>query len=121
MQLSASVIEIYNEQVRCLLNPTQDNLPVFENAQGVHVPGMKTVPVRNEGDLMEIVEKGMNARSVAATHMNQESSRSHCLVILAVEKVWKDGRKQRSKLCLVVCYVIFFTHSENNNNNNNDE
>jgi len=102
-KISVSVVEIYNEKCRNLLNLAQDNMQVFQDAQGVvHVLGMTAIEVYNEEDCLEIVQKGMNARAVAATDMNEASSRSHCLVILTVEKSWKDGRKQRSKLCLVV-------------------
>ena len=66
------------------------------------MPGMKAVPVRSEEDCVKIIHKGMSARAVGATSMNAESSRSHCLVVLTVHKAWSDGRKQQSKLCLVV-------------------
>lgn len=102
-KISVSVVEIYNEKCRNLLNPAQDNMQVFQDAQNqVHVPGMTTIEVHSEKDCLELVQKGMNARAVAATDMNEASSRSHCLVILTVDKSWKDGRKQRSKLSLVV-------------------
>jgi kinesin family protein 5 len=111
-KISASVVEIYNEKCRDLLNPAQDNMQVFQDAQaGVHVPGLTSVEVHSEEDCLNIVQKGMSARAVAATDMNEASSRSHCLVILTVDKSWKDGRKQRSKLCLVVSFLKLSNYS----------
>ncbi len=107
-KIFASVVEIYNEKCRDLLNPAQDNMQVFQDAKGVHVPGMTVVEVHSEEDCLKIVQKGMSARAVAATEMNEASSRSHCLVILSVEKTWKDGRKQCSKLCLVVSFTNIY-------------
>jgi kinesin family protein 5 len=102
LQFSASVVEIYNERCRDLLAPANDNLQVFQDAGGVRVPGMAAVEVATEAEAMAAVARGLGARATGATAMNDASSRSHCLVVLGVERTWTDGRTQRSKLCLVV-------------------
>ncbi len=59
------------------------------------------VPVQTEGELVELMQQGIAKRTVARTGMNAASSRSHCLVMLAVEKHWLDGSVGHGKLCLV--------------------
>ena len=60
------------------------------------------LPVRNERDCVELMQRGIAARAVSATAMNAGSSRSHCVVYLVVERAFPDGRTEFGKLCLVV-------------------
>jgi hypothetical protein len=59
------------------------------------------VQVQTEGELVQLMQQGIAKRTVARTGMNAASSRSHCLVMLAVEKHWPDGNVGHGKLCLV--------------------
>lgn len=59
------------------------------------------VPVQTEEELVELMQEGIANRTIAATSMNAASSRSHCLVILMVEKHMPDGSVCHGKLCLV--------------------
>lgn len=59
------------------------------------------VPVQTEGELVELMQQGIAKRTVARTGMNAASSRSHCLVMLAVEKHCPNGSVGHGKLCLV--------------------
>lgn len=59
------------------------------------------VPVQTESELVDLMQQGIAKRTVAKTGMNAASSRSHCLVMLAVEKHWPDGIISHGKLCLV--------------------
>lgn len=59
------------------------------------------VPVQTEGELVELMQQGIAKRTVARTGMNAASSRSHCLVMLMVEKHWRNGAVGHGKLCLV--------------------
>jgi len=59
------------------------------------------VPVQTEGELVELMQQGIANRTVARTGMNTASSRSHCLVMLMVEKHWRNGAVCHGKLCLV--------------------
>lgn len=104
--MALSVLEVHNERVRDLLAPSQDNLQVFRDAQGVQVPGMHAETVEGEEQCLKLVSTALANRTVAATAMNEASSRSHCMVILGVERVFPDGRMQSSKLCLVVSWDI---------------
>lgn len=55
----------------------------------------------DEQQLLLLMQQGLARRSVSATCMNSESSRSHCIVSVMVEKMCADGTVQMGKLCMV--------------------
>ena len=57
--------------------------------------------MQTEAQLVALMQQGIANRKVAATGGNAQSSRSHCLVLLAVERLLPDGSCARGKLCLV--------------------
>ena len=57
--------------------------------------------MQTEAELVALMQQGIANRRVAATGANMQSSRSHCLVLLAVERLLPDGSCVRGKLCLV--------------------
>jgi hypothetical protein len=78
--MTASYVEIYNEQVRDLLNPGEggSNLKVRETkGQGVYLEGVTELPITTEENFFEMLRSGDGSRAVSATHMNAGSSRSH--------------------------------------------
>ncbi|BDA49789.1 Kinesin heavy chain [Coccomyxa sp. Obi] len=102
--VNLSVVEIYCERIRDLLSSDagSDNLVVQQDRQrGVYIAGATQVPVQTESELVALMQQGIAKRTVARTGMNAASSRSHCLVMLAVEKHWPDGTINYGKLCLV--------------------
>ncbi|XP_005099275.1 kinesin-like protein KIFC3 [Aplysia californica] len=85
--IEASVMEIYNEQIRDLLNPDPINNKLEVKLRpegGLHVPGLVRVPVHSLDEVNEISEQGRRNRATAATNMNEHSSRSHCLLCVTV-------------------------------------
>ena len=98
----ASYLEIYDEKVRdLLLNPNERNnsdLKPRETKEGeVFVPGLKTVVVKNATELLRIMDIGNSNRSVAATLMNSESSRSHSIFKITVESSYYDSASGTTK------------------------
>lgn len=80
-----SMIEIYMERVRDLLDPSKDNLKVHEEkGKGVYVGDVTETYVSEESEVYAIMRLGGKNRSIAATNMNAESSRSHSIFILTV-------------------------------------
>ncbi|MEW5302097.1 MAG: hypothetical protein WDW36_004907 [Sanguina aurantia] len=97
-----SVVEIYCERVRDLLYPDQDNLAIKQDAsRGVYVEGATEISVAGEAQIMVLMQQGLAQRAVGATHMNAESSRSHCIVTMVVEKTSAEGLVQSGKLVMV--------------------
>ncbi|KAK5175749.1 uncharacterized protein LTR77_000888 [Saxophila tyrrhenica] len=101
--VKVSYMEIYMEQIRDLLVPTNSNLPIHEDkARGVYVKGLNEFYVANVGEVYTIIEKGGQARAVAATNMNQESSRSHSIFVIEVmQKNLESGSARSGRLFLV--------------------
>ncbi|CEP00851.1 hypothetical protein PBRA_008163 [Plasmodiophora brassicae] len=79
----ASYLEIYNERVRDLLAPARAEgagLTVREHpVHGPYVEDLSVIPVQSFDDVQRLITQGNSARTVAATRMNAESSRSHAI------------------------------------------
>ncbi|KAI4721350.1 kinesin-domain-containing protein [Aureobasidium sp. EXF-10727] len=98
-----SYMEIYMERIRDLLVPQNDNLPVHEEKnRGVYVKGLMEVYVSSVDEVYQILERGGMSRAVAATNMNQESSRSHSIFVITVgQKNVETGSVKSGQLFLV--------------------
>ena len=98
-----SYMEIYMEKIRDLLVPQNDNLSVHEErSRGVYVKGLLEVYVSSIEEVYQILERGGMARVVAATNMNQESSRSHAIFVVTVsQKNVENGSAKSGQLFLV--------------------
>ncbi|KAJ9236345.1 putative kinesin family protein [Paecilomyces variotii] len=98
-----SYMEIYMERIRDLLVPQNDNLPVHEEkSRGVYVKGLLEIYVSSVQEVYEVMRRGGEARSVAATNMNQESSRSHSIFVITItQKNVETGSMKSGQLFLV--------------------
>lgn len=71
LQVTISVIEIYCERIRDLLQPGNDNLQVQqERLRGITVANATEVPVNSEAGLVQVMHQGIRNRAVASTAMN---------------------------------------------------
>ncbi|XP_050299127.1 kinesin-like protein unc-104 isoform X2 [Anthonomus grandis grandis] len=79
--VEVSYMEIYCERVRDLLNPkNKGNLKVREHPLlGPYVEDLSKLAVTSYEDIHELIDEGNKARTVAATNMNETSSRSHAV------------------------------------------
>lgn len=110
-----SYLEIYNENIRDLLNPYEDlnaNHALKElPGVGVTVPTLSTHTVVNAEECYNLLNMGNRNRVVGATLMNANSSRSHSIFTISleqipieddsVEKIPVAGGIRRGKLNLV--------------------
>ncbi|CAL0332163.1 unnamed protein product [Lupinus luteus] len=86
-----SFLEIYNEQILDLLDPTSNNHQIREdNKKGVYVENLKEVEVTNGRDVIQQLIQGAANRKVAATNMNLASSRSHSVFTCIIESQWES-------------------------------
>ncbi|XP_026672214.1 kinesin-like protein KIF13B isoform X3 [Ceratina calcarata] len=81
-KVEVSYMEIYNEKVHDLLDPkpNKQSLKVREhNVLGPYVDGLSQLAVTSFQDIDNLMVEGNKSRTVAATNMNSESSRSHAV------------------------------------------
>ncbi|XP_037088935.1 kinesin-like protein unc-104 [Pollicipes pollicipes] len=81
ISVEVSYMEIYCERVRDLLNPkNKSHLRVREHPLlGPYVEDLSKMAVTSYEDIRDLMDQGNKARTVAATNMNETSSRSHAV------------------------------------------
>ncbi|WOL02560.1 hypothetical protein Cni_G11279 [Canna indica] len=85
-QCRCSFLEIYNDQINDLLDPTQRNLQIREDTKnGSHVENLTDEYFTTVDDVTQLLVKGLANRKVGATSMNCKSSRSHVVFTCIVE------------------------------------
>ncbi|KAK1411578.1 hypothetical protein QVD17_38129 [Tagetes erecta] len=84
-----SFLEIYNEQILDLLDPSSTNLQIREDTKkGVYVDNLKEIEVTSARDVIQQLLQGAANRKVASTNMNRASSRSHSVFTCIIESKW---------------------------------
>ncbi|KAL6104551.1 kif1a [Pungitius sinensis] len=100
--VEVSYMEIYCERVRDLLNPkNKGNLRVREHPlMGPYVEDLSKLAVTSFNDIQDLMESGNKARTVAATNMNETSSRSHAVfnIIFTQKKHDMDSENTSEKV-----------------------
>ncbi|KAG8064246.1 hypothetical protein GUJ93_ZPchr0004g38202 [Zizania palustris] len=91
-----SFLEIYNEQITDLLDPSLKNLQIREDVRTacVYVESLTKELVFTTKDVTQLLVKGLSNRRTGATSVNADSSRSHCVftcVIKSESKNLEDG------------------------------
>ena len=107
--VEVSYMEIYCERVRDLLNPKNknNNLRVREHPiMGPYVEDLSKLVVKEYLDIDRLIDEGNKARTVAATNMNETSSRSHAVFTLIFTQKLHDTQtdlntERVSKISLV--------------------
>ncbi|KAK3327365.1 hypothetical protein B0T19DRAFT_400240 [Cercophora scortea] len=96
--VEVSYLEIYNERVRDLLNPAnKGNLKVREHpSTGPYVEDLAKLVVGSFQEIEHLMDEGNKARTVAATNMNETSSRSHAVFTLMLTQKRYDPETKMS-------------------------
>ena len=95
--VTCSFLEIYNEVLYDLLDPTatrgagktrkDSHIDVKEDPKlGVYVAGLQEIGVDSKEKIEMLMDQGNSARAVAATQMNATSSRSHSIFIIRLQQ-----------------------------------
>jgi hypothetical protein len=110
--VNMSMLEVYNEKIRCclfshhvaatvavevwhdvmwyrdLLNLEDEaaDLDVRMGKQGTYVDGLSEWPVANMEDALATIGRGASNRMVASNHVNEHSSRSHLVTLIKIER-----------------------------------
>ena len=105
--LSASFLEIYNEELRDLLHSgpaasARDYAIRHDDAWGTEVTNMTKVEVSSMEEIERLMEQAAKKRSVGVTDMNAASSRSHSVFALYLKGVNSERNEElRGALHLV--------------------
>jgi len=108
--VTCSYFEIYNEVISDLLDPSSkkkgsaSGLDVKEHpVLGVYVKGLQEIVVEGAPKMNDLIMQGMGNRHVAATAMNEESSRSHSVFTIKIHQkdATDESKSMFSKVNLV--------------------
>ncbi|OVA18001.1 Armadillo [Macleaya cordata] len=86
--VEVSYLQLYLESIQDLLAPEKNNIPIVEDSKTgeVSLPGAAVVKVRDIDQFMQLVQIGEVNRHAANTKMNTESSRSHAILMVYIQR-----------------------------------
>ncbi|XP_037591731.1 kinesin-like protein KIF19 [Cebus imitator] len=83
--VSMSYLEIYNEVIRDLPNPSSGFLDLSEDSRGsIQIAGIMEFSSSNAHEIMQLLTKGNQQRTQEPTATNKTSSRSHTVLQVTV-------------------------------------
>lgn len=99
----ASFVEIYNEKIHDLLVPVEgtrrSELRIRQDAKGPFVGGVHQIQINSAQEAYKVIDAGRRNLNVASTHLNNLSSRSHCLFVVKIAKRLSLHRWGVSQIC----------------------
>lgn len=117
ISITASYLEIYNEKVYDLLNTSNEDLPVRQDATGnIFIPKLEEVPIESIEDFQKTYDMGCKNRTVGATKLNSKSSRSHAIMML---KISQKEKASSTKTLIGKLHMIDLAGSEDNRRTDN--
>ncbi|XP_026725291.1 kinesin-like protein KIF19 [Trichoplusia ni] len=101
-EVKMSYLEIYNENIRDLLNPGAGPLELRDEGGSAApvVAGLSEVKANSAAHVAELLARGDRSRTAEPTHANQHSSRGHALLSVIVSLQVENGT-QRGRLFLI--------------------
>eukprot|EP00462_Mataza_sp_D1_P017353 CAMPEP_0175160044 /NCGR_PEP_ID=MMETSP0087-20121206/23779_1 /TAXON_ID=136419 /ORGANISM="Unknown Unknown, Strain D1" /LENGTH=530 /DNA_ID=CAMNT_0016448201 /DNA_START=20 /DNA_END=1609 /DNA_ORIENTATION=- len=100
--MKLSYVEIYNESIRDLLDPTRTNLKIRETDKTVWIQDISEHFVLSNEQVLDLLQQGGENRAMATTSMNDTSSRSHSVFMVSLGQLNSiTGSRVGSKLMLV--------------------
>ncbi|XP_059684383.1 kinesin-like protein KIF19 [Gavia stellata] len=101
-EVSMSYLEIYNEMIRDLLNPSLGCLQLREDAGGtVQVAGITKVSAINAEEVMQLLARGNRQRTQEPTAANRTSSRSHAVLQVTVHQRRRGRGLRHGRLFMI--------------------
>ena len=103
-KVTCSMLEIYMEKTRDLLNPSAGDLKVRNDVKkGFFVEGLTANAVADYASIAQLMDAGTKARTVASTAMNATSSRAHTIfqVVLTQTRVDRAAGTAKDKVAVI--------------------
>ncbi len=95
--LRASYMEVYNESINDLFEPSSMNLKIFEDPKlGPRVQGLEEKIVVTPEQVFALISAGEAHRHVGCTDYNKQSSRSHTIFRLVIESKERETNTARA-------------------------
>ncbi|XP_020106536.1 kinesin-like protein KIN-7E, chloroplastic [Ananas comosus] len=110
--LRVSYLEIYNEVINDLLDPTGQNLRIREDSQGTYVEGIKEEVVLSPAHALSLIASGEEHRHVGSNNFNLVSSRSHTIFTLTIESSPSGENEDEEEVRLSQLNLIDLAGSE---------
>ncbi|KAG0186859.1 hypothetical protein DFQ28_007200 [Apophysomyces sp. BC1034] len=96
--LRVSYLEIYNETIRDLLCPENDNIKIHEDRRrGIYVSPLTEEVVTSPQDVIQVIQKGEANRHISTTDYNLHSSRSHTIFQMVIESRQRNNNSTTLK------------------------
>jgi len=112
--VKVSYIEIYNETVNDLIDPSKKNLEIRESGnKGIFVNNLSEITVNNLEKAMQLLNKGESNRIIAETKLNEKSSRSHTIFKINIEFYMKEKNSSKEKKYNSQLNLVDLAGSEN--------
>ncbi|KAJ1527139.1 hypothetical protein ONE63_008673 [Megalurothrips usitatus] len=125
-RVTLSYLEIYNENIRDLLNPggpagsAGGSLELREDqAGGVRVAGLTEADTRSTAEVLQLLHRGNRARTVEPTAANRASSRSHALLSVRLTRAPTPAAPRALSAPSGRLYMIDLAGSERASNTKN--
>jgi len=103
-ELEMSMLEIYNEEIKDLLDPSDKKLEIrkSKDGNGHDIPELRKEAVSSAQEVQAFIATGSNNRTVGRHNMNEHSSRSHLVLTFYARSIAKqDGATSRAKLHMI--------------------
>lgn len=81
------MVQLYMEKIRDLIDTSKVDLKIrSDKKKGIFIENLTETYISSAQEVYELMEIARNTRAIAATNMNERSSRSHLLFILTVSQ-----------------------------------
>jgi kinesin family protein 15 len=109
-----SYLEIYQNNISDLLNPDNSKfIQLRDTGSNIILDGLRKLIINSPEEAIKFVIQGNKLRHTAATLMNNESSRSHAVISIYIEKtISQKENKNRTKIQKSVFHIIDLAGSE---------
>ena len=90
-----SYYEVYMDRCYDLLEVKTKEIAILDDKDGqIHLKGLSRVPVNSMTEFQEVFSRGIQRRKVAHTGLNDVSSRSHGVLVIAILSPWGSGNSE---------------------------
>ena len=113
-----SYLEIYQEFISDLLNPDNSRfIQLRDIGSSIILDGLRKLIITSPEEALRYIIQGNKLRHTASTLMNNESSRSHAVISIYIEKTiaQKINNNNRAKIQKSVFHIIDLAGSERQN------